>query len=103
MKTKRTSCPAVIPLTPVLTDAVLAAVCRLGHAELPTIYAAVVAYFPGLTLGAFHDTLRQLHTEGRIRLTPWTGALAAILTPGNAIFWHGQVLYFAEPTRRPAA
>jgi hypothetical protein len=88
----------------VLTDAVLKAITRRPEVrDLPAIYAAVVAYFPGLTLGAFHDALRKLHIEGRIRLCPWTQALALLPSPGNAIFWHGEVMYFAEPSRRSAA
>jgi hypothetical protein len=96
--------PAPLPLTEIIGQAV----CTLATdphlpPDLPTIYRLAWERCPALMLGTFHDTLRQLHDGGRVRLQPFTRALATLPDRCNALLLDGEVMYFAEPIRRPAA
>jgi hypothetical protein len=64
--------------------------------SLPQLYAALRRTRPALTLGQFHDGLRLLRDQGRIRLSPFTRALATIDDPRNALFLDGEVMYYVE-------
>ncbi len=69
---------------------------RYQPLTLPAIFAAAKIFAPALSLGQFHDGLRQLHDSGLIRLEPWTRALSGIPDRRNAIFTDGEVMYFAS-------
>jgi len=69
---------------------------RYQPPSLPQVYTAIRAKHPALSLGQFHDGLRALRDQGRIRLTPYTRALASIDDPRNALFLDGEVMYYVE-------
>jgi hypothetical protein len=69
---------------------------RYQPLSLPQLYATLKQTRPGLTLGEFHDGLRLLRDRGRIRLAPFTRALATIDDPRNALFLDGEVMYYVE-------
>jgi hypothetical protein len=96
--------PAPLPLTEIVWQAVcILATDPYLPPDLPAVYRLAWERCPSLTLGTFHDTLRQLHDGGPVRLRPFTRALATIPDRCNAIFLDGEVMYFVEPARRPAA
>lgn len=51
---------------------------------------------PNLSVGQFHDGLRRLHQENRIRLGPYTQALATLDDPRNALYLDREVKYYVE-------
>jgi hypothetical protein len=69
---------------------------RYQPLSLPQLYAALRQTRPGLTLGQFHDGLRLLRDQGRVRLAPFTRALATIDDARNALFLDGEVMYYVE-------
>lgn len=69
---------------------------RYNPLSLPQLYSAVRRKQPGLTLGQYHEGLRTLRDRGRIRLAPYTRALATIDDPRNALFLDGEVMYYVE-------
>lgn len=69
---------------------------RFQPATLPQLFAQLRQTRPELTLGQFHDGLRRLRDQGRIRLTPYTRALATIADAGAALFLDGEVMYYVE-------
>lgn len=69
---------------------------RYQPLTLPQVYAALRQARPALTLGQFHDGLRQLRDQQRLRLAPYTRALATIDDPKAALFLDGEVMYYAE-------
>ncbi len=69
---------------------------RYNPLTLPQAYRALQGKHPGLTLGEYHEGLRTLRDQGRIRLGPYTRALATIEDPRNALFLDGEVMYYVE-------
>ena len=69
---------------------------RFQPISLPALFQKIRAELPSLTLGQFHDGLRLLREKGRIRLIPFTRALATIDDPRNAMFFDGEVMYYVE-------
>ncbi len=69
---------------------------RYQSLSLPQLYAAIRQKRPTLSLGQFHDGLRLLREQGKIRLLPFTRALATIDDPRNALFYDGEVMYYAD-------
>ena len=51
---------------------------------------------PQLTIGAFHDVLRQMHDENVVYLHPWTGPLYAIPQPPFALLVGHEIAYYAS-------
>lgn len=49
-----------------------------------------------LSIGAFHDGLRQLHERGDIYLHPWTGPLYALPEPRFALLIGHEIAYYAS-------
>jgi hypothetical protein len=49
-----------------------------------------------LTIGQFHDGLRQLHEDEQIYLHPWTGPLYAMPEPAFALLIGHEVAYYAS-------
>jgi hypothetical protein len=54
------------------------------------------AALPMLTIGAFHDALRDLHARGEIYLHPWTGPLYELPEPAYALLVGHEVLFYAS-------
>ena len=48
------------------------------------------------SVGTFHDALRELHTDGRIYLHPWTGPLYSLPEPRMALLVGHEVAYYAS-------
>jgi hypothetical protein len=69
---------------------------RFQPLPLPTLYQQLRQLNSNLTLGQFHDGLRKLREQQRIRLVPFTRALAQIDDPRNALFLDGEVMYYAD-------
>ena len=63
---------------------------------LPQVFERLRVRHPDLTLGQFHDGLRRLQDEKRIRLAPFTQALATLDDPRNALFLDREVKYYVE-------
>jgi hypothetical protein len=66
---------------------------------LPELFRRLQRQFPGLTLGAFHDALRQLHDGGQAHLHPWTGPLYDVPEPAYALLVGHAVAYYASKKR----
>lgn len=64
---------------------------------LPVLFARVRGICPELTLGMFHDALRQLHESEAIWLHPWTGPLYEIPDPHFALLVGHEIVYYASP------
>jgi hypothetical protein len=87
-------------------DSWLAAVLRMATEQrqanpfqrltLPQVFERLKAQRPELSLGQFHDGLRRLHQENRIRLGPYTQALATLDDPRNALYLDREVKYYVE-------
>jgi hypothetical protein len=63
---------------------------------LPDLYHHAEQASPGLSIGRFHDGLRQLHDEGHIYLHPWTGPLYEIPQPPYALLVGHEIAYYAS-------
>ncbi len=63
---------------------------------LPTLFQCARQLAPHLTIGHFHDGLRQLHADGPIHLHPWTGPLHEIPEPALALMIGHAVAYYAS-------
>jgi hypothetical protein len=96
--------PAVAPAAPLAAwlDRVLTLINqqrerdRFQQLNLPALWQQLRQGQPDLTLGQFHDGLRTLRDQGRIRLVPFTRALATIEDPRNALFLDGEVMYYVD-------
>ncbi|MBM3980250.1 MAG: hypothetical protein FJ304_08190 [Planctomycetes bacterium] len=55
-----------------------------------------VAQNAALTIGEFHDCLRQLHTDGALSLHAWTGPLYALPEPQYALLIGHGIAYYAS-------
>jgi hypothetical protein len=81
-----------------LSDAVLSELTRWQNAgasedcPLPHLYCQVSAH----SIGAFHDSLRQLHDLGKIYLHPWTGPLYDLPEPPYALLIGHEIAYYAS-------
>ena len=62
---------------------------------LPELFRAV-ASAEALTIGAFHDCLRQLHADGAVSLPAWTGPLYALPEPQYALLIGHGIAYYAS-------
>jgi hypothetical protein len=63
---------------------------------LPELFRQVRASCPGVSLGSFHDTLRQLQDAGRIYLHPWTGPLYEVPEPPCSLLVGHEIAYYAS-------
>jgi hypothetical protein len=63
---------------------------------LPELYQAARQAYPRLTVGQFHDVLRQLDEQQRIYLHPWTGPLYDLPEPPYALLIGHEILYYAS-------
>jgi hypothetical protein len=63
---------------------------------LPDLYRRSQQAAPGLTIGQFHDGVRQLHDREQIYLHPWTGPMYAIPEPPYALLVGHEIAYYAS-------
>ncbi|AWM36242.1 hypothetical protein GobsT_59760 [Gemmata obscuriglobus] len=83
---------------PALAPAVLAHLAEhTGPTDcpLPELFRAL-AQTAALTIGEFHDCLRELHSEGRVSLPQWTGPLYALPEPQYALLIGHGIAYYAS-------
>jgi hypothetical protein len=66
------------------------------RATLPRIYEQLRKSRPSLTLGQFHDGLRALQAQRRIRLAPYTQALATLEDAQNALYFDREVKFYVD-------
>jgi hypothetical protein len=66
-----------------------------GQCPLPELFAAVVAKYPELSIGTFHEGLRRLKRERVLRLAPFEGAPNDLPQPEYAILDGAALLYYA--------
>jgi hypothetical protein len=65
--------------------------------SLPELFGHLVAEIGQvLTVGEFHDALRDLHQKGEVLLHPWTGTLYSIPEPGVAFLVGHEVAYYVS-------
>jgi hypothetical protein len=67
-----------------------------GDCPLPDLYRSLQAAHPDLTIGRFHDGLRDLHDRGQVYLHPWTGPLYAMPEPPFALLIGHEVAYYVS-------
>jgi hypothetical protein len=61
---------------------------------LPDLYRKLET--PEVSIGQFHDALRQLHDDNQIYLHPWTGPLYALPEPAFALLVGHEVAYYSS-------
>jgi DNA-binding PadR family transcriptional regulator len=94
------------PVAPAASDALIADVkARLAewHAAsgasqdcpLPALYRNLESKNQ-VSVGLFHDALRQLHDDHQVYLHPWTGPLYALPEPAFALLVGHEVAYYAS-------
>jgi hypothetical protein len=71
-----------------------------GDCPLPELYRRLRDAHPDLTVGRFHDGLRDLHDRERVYLHPWTGPLYALPEPAFALLIGHEVAYYASLRNR---
>lgn len=62
---------------------------------LPDLYRRLEAA-GSVSVGQFHDALRQLHDDHQVYLHPWTGPLYALPEPAFALLVGHEVAYYAS-------
>jgi hypothetical protein len=67
-----------------------------GDCPLPELYGYLRQRHSELTIGDYQDAMRQLHDQGRIRLSGWSGPLDGIPNPDLAMFVAHMVMYYAR-------
>jgi hypothetical protein len=63
---------------------------------LPELYRRLNESHPNLSVGRFHDGLRELHDRHRVYLHPWTGPLYQLPEPPFALLIGHEVAYYAS-------
>jgi hypothetical protein len=63
---------------------------------LPELYRVARQAYPKLTVGQFHDGLRQLNEQERIYLHPWTGPLYDLPEPPYALLIGHEIAYYVS-------
>jgi hypothetical protein len=67
----------------------------LGDCPLAELYERASQATP-LSIGQFHDALRELIQQKQVYLHPWTGPLYALPQPKYALLVGHQVAYYAS-------
>lgn len=67
-----------------------------GDCPLPDLYRRLQVAYPVLTIGQFHDGLRELHDQEQVYLHPWTGPLYALPEPAFALLVGHEIAYYAS-------
>ncbi len=63
--------------------------------SLPDLYALVTAKHL-VTIGQYHDGIRELVHSGRIRLHPFSGPRSALEREEYALVMYKDIMYYAE-------
>lgn len=64
--------------------------------DLPQLFRFARSRQPALSLGAFHDLVRDLADAGQIRLSPFTQAMYQLAEPECAMIVGREIMYYAE-------
>jgi hypothetical protein len=67
-----------------------------GDCPLPELYRRLRGSHPALSIGQFHDGLRELHDREQVYLHPWTGPLYALPEPAFALMIGHEVAFYAS-------
>jgi hypothetical protein len=67
-----------------------------GDCPLPDLFGRLRAAHSALTIGRFHDGLRELHDREQLYLHPWTGPLYALPEPAFALLVGHEIAYYAS-------
>jgi len=67
-----------------------------GDCPLPELYRRLRESHPHLTVGRFHDGLRDLYASGLIYLHPWTGPMYDLPEPPFALMTGHEIAYYAS-------
>lgn len=68
----------------------------LDDCPLPELFQRLENSVAGLTIGLFHDALRDLHEQERVFLHPWTGPLYELPEPALALLAGHEIAYYAS-------
>lgn len=68
---------------------------RDAFMPLPELFRLLRATWPSLSIGEFHDRLRHLRETNGIQFAPYTRSFAVIARDREAMFWDGEVMYYA--------
>jgi hypothetical protein len=63
---------------------------------LPELFRQINNWKPGMSIGRFHDALRQLVEAERVYLHPWTGPMYEMPEPAFALLVGHEVGYYAS-------
>ena len=63
---------------------------------LGELYRSVQDRAGPLTIGQFHDALRDLAALGAIRLEPWTGAMYQLIDPECCFIFGREIVGYAD-------
>lgn len=67
-----------------------------GDCPLPELYRRLNTEHATLSIGQFHDGLRQLYDREQVYLHPWTGPLYAMPEPAFALLIGHEIAYYAS-------
>ncbi|MFO0929842.1 MAG: hypothetical protein U0736_22925 [Gemmataceae bacterium] len=88
---------AADPTEPILSAlAHWSGACSSEDCPLPELYRQIADGCPGLTIGRFHDALRQLVRDDQVYLHPWTGPLYDIPDPPYVLLTGHEIAYYAS-------
>lgn len=89
------------PCSPRLAESVFASLkewhaASPGDCPLPELFRRVQESHRDLSIGVFHDGLRELHEQHRVYLHPWTGPLYDLPEPPFALLIGHEIAYYAS-------
>jgi hypothetical protein len=67
-----------------------------GDCPLPELYRRLCSHHDEMSIGCFHDLLRELHDAHRVYLHPWTGPLYELPEPPLALLVGHEIAYYAS-------
>ncbi len=96
--------PPAPPVAPPIADEIVAFVTdwarvRTVGPPFDEIMKHLRARHPSLTVGAFHDALRRLTSEHRLKLSGWSKTIHELPEPELALFVKHTVTYYAHPNQ----
>lgn len=68
----------------------------LDDCPLPDLFRRLLNDHPTMTLGEFHDALRELHSSRSVYLHPWTGPLYQMPEPSFALLSGHEIAYYTS-------
>lgn len=69
----------------------------LQPVELRDLFHHAAAQISSLSIGQFHDAVRRLNQQRRLRLLPYTQAMYQLAEPEFALVVGREVMYYVEP------